>query len=139
MATDNTRYLRIKARHEERELKAGRLLDPGRPKAAHELALERFEERQRERAKVVNLGAKREELEEQKHRIARLMMLMHSFLDAEAAGDHEQMKMYGRGISGYSREERQDAYECALNARREAGQVNTDGAPTPGPDEPTAA
>lgn len=91
-------------------------------------AVKRFERRQAEKRKVTSLHSKREQKLEQKQRQNRLMMLMHSFLDSEEKSDHDAMRMYGRGLSGFTREERQEAYTCALNARKAAR-----------PDVPTAA
>lgn len=104
-----------------------------------EQALQRFEDRQADKAKVDrSLEKRRDEKQAQRQHWNRLMMLMHSFLEAEAKGDHDGMRLYGRGISGYSREERQEAYQCALNARKAAGQVDvpTAAARTDGPAEP---
>lgn len=96
--------------------------------------LKRFTKRQQDKRKVVSLHQAREAKQAERQRLNRLAMLMHSFLDAEAAADHDGMKMYGRGISGYTREERQDAYACALNARK-ATKAN-DATPTADPTEP---
>lgn len=54
---------------------------------------------------VTSLSKQREKRENERHRRNRLLMLMHSFLDAADKGDTDSQRLIGRGLSGYTREE----------------------------------
>jgi hypothetical protein len=69
--------------------------------------------------KVASIAVKRAEKELARQRKNRLMMLMHQFMDATdlTPPDEATMKMCGRGLSGYSKEEINEAYRVALRQR----------------------
>jgi len=68
--------------------------------------------------RIASIARAREKREAAKHRKNRLLMLMHEFLDAEDRGDTDHMRMVGgRGLSTYTRVERNEAYAEALAAR----------------------
>lgn len=70
-------------------------------------------------AKVVSMAAKREEKARARQRKNRLMKLMHQFMDAAEAvpADSDAMKMIGRGLSGYSKTELNEANRVAKRQR----------------------
>lgn len=70
-------------------------------------------------AKVASIAKKREEKELERQRKNRLMMLMHKFMDAAEATppDEAMMQMYGRGLSGYTHDEVNEANRAARRQR----------------------
>jgi len=69
--------------------------------------------------KVVSIAPKRAEKELARQRKNRLMMLMHQFMDAAASDppDEAMMKLVGRGLSGYSKTEINEANRVARRQR----------------------
>jgi hypothetical protein len=69
--------------------------------------------------KVASIAAKRAEKELARQRKNRLMMLMHQFMDAadKTPPDEAMMKLVGRGLSGYTKPEINEANRVAKRQR----------------------
>lgn len=70
--------------------------------------------------KVASIAVKRAEKDLARQRKNRLMMLMHQFMDAsdKTPPDEDMMKMCGRGLSGYTKTEINEANRVAKRQRR---------------------
>lgn len=69
--------------------------------------------------KVASIAVKRAEKDLARQRKNRLMMLMHEFMDAsdKLPPDEDMMKLIGRGLSGYTKTEINEANRVAKRQR----------------------